>query len=124
MIERSYRCHVGKFDYDDPIWMPIPIQHFMGSNAGEIAATEALDHGKCVAQIFLEFRRVDDGVLTDPIGCHFSLLATTPFNAAYRLNVMLYLPRALFRTRLSLAVNYMRRRRFISFLSVRRHVRS
>src|SRR6478672_4114619 len=74
MIEPSYCCHVRKLDYDDPIWAPIPVQHFVGSQTSEITTAEALDYWNYLAQVFLEFCRVHDGVLADPIGYHCDLL--------------------------------------------------
>jgi hypothetical protein len=39
-----------------------------------MAAAEALDDRYRLAQIVVEFRRVRDGMLADPIGCHVDLL--------------------------------------------------
>jgi hypothetical protein len=75
MVQLSYCCHVGKLDYDDPIWVPIPVQHFVGSHTGEITTAKALDYWNYLAQVFLEFFGVHDGMLADPIGYHCDLLA-------------------------------------------------
>src|ERR1700731_2314277 len=53
----------------------------MSAYAGEITAAHALNHRNHLAQILLEFCRVQDGVLPDPVGCHFRSrsLPSTPF---------------------------------------------